>query len=912
MSGAEFVAAVGLAASIAQLIESTKKVISRIRQYKQGSAFDDVLPQLELFLYDVSRASQSFSPRQNKNDESSRTFLRVLAGCNRQMTSLNETIASVTPSTTSSSFRRTWIGLKSVSKDSKIREIMAILDRYRATLTLHMVSNLTHGLYSAAGSENDKRLFEVPRRRVAHFVGRKGLLQSLKTLLLEERECSSSGDTTVVCDDVFPCNVAVLVGLGGQGKTQTALELCRQCMNSFNTVLWINASSRNAALSDVKKIVRGLSTEIESFHDAQALLSFFHQWLRGLKNPWLLVFDNYDDPAGFSDITDFYPDYGSVVITSRHHSSKRLGVTFEVGALTDDEGVELLLRGARHDLKGSASLVEAKTVVAKLGHLALAIDQAASYISAHQMSLQMFAEVFESRREAILKHTPATWQYRAQTDNGQALSAFTTWEISINQAASNEGEREMITDFLTLLAFLESSSVNESLFSTYVEHRTQQRTSLNMFLSRGKWDSATFQDTVMSLVDMALVQNVDYDDGYLLISLHPVIKVSHPTNILPSYLTQFWQDWLQLRIPSSKQEMMVQDAVDLLAISITASENLDRPYRSRAALLKHIDAVQLNVAQFLKTTDSELAHGGYIQGQQAVFATFIGEHDWTMEAEILFAKVLSLQNKYLGPANIGTLATTNNLATLYFRLQRYEEVEKLLKKVLEGKEKLFPAGDFRITNTINALGNLYSQLGRFEEAKSLYLRNLETFLKSENLSVKNLKTVYCNLGEVAMRRGELGEAERMFENAFNQGKNDQPTCGQLSPHINSEDHLDEIDCQILVNKARLFKCRGQLDLAYDTCKKASQGLVALLGSGHSKTLAAEKELADIFQRSPQAADRDDLRHSGYGVFNPALRGACANWGVQMYQSQLMHLEREKNQTQMVNSGVQMQQRSLMQ
>ena len=532
MSGAEFVAAIGLVASIAQLIDSTKKVISRVRQYKQGSAFEDILPQLELFLNDVSRASQDFSLRQNENDESSRTFLRVLGGCNRQMMVLNETLTSVTPSATSSSLRRTWMGLRSIGKDVKIRESMAILDRYRATLTLHMVSNLTHQLSpaTAASTKNDEGIFDIPRRRVAHFVGRKSVLQSLKALVLGSGGGSSSSDTITVGDTVLPLRIAVLVGLGGQGKTQIALELCRQCMNRFSTIIWINASSRIAALSDVKKIVRRLSTEYESSHDAQALLSFFHQWLRGTAKPWMLVFDNYDDPVGFPDVMDFYPDHGSVVVTSRHQSSKRLGVAFEVGALTDEEGVELLLRSVKNDDQDWELLAEAKRVVVKLGHLALAIDQAASYISARQMSLQTFAEVFESRKKAILAHTPAMWEYRAQTDNNQALSAFTTWELSINQVASDEAHRESITDFLTLLAFLESSNVKESLFSTYVERRprAQQNQSLEIFLSQGKWDSATFQDLVMSLVDLALVQSVDYDDGYLLISLHPVIKVSRP------------------------------------------------------------------------------------------------------------------------------------------------------------------------------------------------------------------------------------------------------------------------------------------------------------------------------------------------------------------------------------------------
>lgn len=58
MSGAELVAVIGLAASIAQLIDTTKKVIDRLKHYKRGTTFEDVLPQLELFLEDVTRQAK--------------------------------------------------------------------------------------------------------------------------------------------------------------------------------------------------------------------------------------------------------------------------------------------------------------------------------------------------------------------------------------------------------------------------------------------------------------------------------------------------------------------------------------------------------------------------------------------------------------------------------------------------------------------------------------------------------------------------------------------------------------------------------------------------------------------------------------------------------------------------------------
>jgi hypothetical protein len=49
---------------------------------------------------------------------------------------------------------------------------------------------------------------------------------------------------------------------------------------------------------------------------------------------------------------------------------------------------------------------EGKKIVKQLGYLALAIDQAAAYISIRQLPLSLFTEHYEKRKEFILKHTP--------------------------------------------------------------------------------------------------------------------------------------------------------------------------------------------------------------------------------------------------------------------------------------------------------------------------------------------------------------------------------------------------------------------------------------------------------------------------------------------------------------------------
>ena len=73
--------------------------------------------------------------------------------------------------------------------------------------------------------------------------------------------------------------------------------------------------------------------------------------------------------------------------------------------MSSDEGVELLLHQSGLE-KATENVENAKAITEKLGGLALAIDQAATYISARHLPLESFIELYAKRRAAILKHTP--------------------------------------------------------------------------------------------------------------------------------------------------------------------------------------------------------------------------------------------------------------------------------------------------------------------------------------------------------------------------------------------------------------------------------------------------------------------------------------------------------------------------
>jgi hypothetical protein len=270
----------------------------------------------------------------------------------------------------------------------------------------------------------------------------------------------------------FP-KVVVLLGMGGQGKTQLALRYCQvaRASGNFQGVFWIDASSPNTVSRGYEAIAAKICAG-QVFDGVESKIAFVRDTLSRWRSPWLMVFDNYDQPDEFRDITAHFPlgGTGAVLFTSRHADSERLGVTIRVTQMTEDEGLKLLLEQSKLGANDS-NAIEGRKIIQKLSHLPLAIDQAGAYISARKLPLWLFATHYDERKEVVLKHTPSLWKYRRKPGKDKdemLLSVFTTWELSFQQIGKNEDERTMIGHFLTLSAFFDTTNVGESLFRLYL------------------------------------------------------------------------------------------------------------------------------------------------------------------------------------------------------------------------------------------------------------------------------------------------------------------------------------------------------------------------------------------------------------------------------------------------------------
>jgi hypothetical protein len=220
-------------------------------------------------------------------------------------------------------------------------------------------------------------VWNLPPRLIT-FAGRQELLQRI------HREWHDAGATGA--------RIQALYGLGGVGKTQTTIEYAWRYSAEYDLIWWIDAGQPARIREQIANLVAplGLRTTTTIAADAAAALD----WLRRSAR-WLLIFDN---ARAVTDLRNFLPDgAGHVLVTSQSPVWGTVAGRIHVEPLERSDTISLLRR--------RIGLIETETadeLADRLGDLPLAVEQAAAYLEATNLSPPEYLERLRSRLEQFL------------------------------------------------------------------------------------------------------------------------------------------------------------------------------------------------------------------------------------------------------------------------------------------------------------------------------------------------------------------------------------------------------------------------------------------------------------------------------------------------------------------------------
>ncbi|KAI9678308.1 MAG: hypothetical protein M1817_006254 [Caeruleum heppii] len=438
--------------------------------------------------------------------------------------------------------------------DTKIKLHSAVA---RLRGDVHHAGSNSIALSDLAGNQLGRRLEQqrfnnIPRRLVARFVGREDDLSRI-TEALEASESASLGT-----------HVVVLVGMGGQGKTQIALEYCNRVKKSarYTLLLWAEADTLNTLTRSFASIAKLLFGGLEpNLSDSETV----RRVVEALKDAaFLLIIDNLDDPRVISNLRDFIPEskFGSIVITSRYRGEWRVGTAIDVGEMKDKEAVCLLLPAAEKPLvQNQEPYQEAVKIIRLLGNLALAIDIAGSYIRRSRLPLSSFKDRFEQRKR-LLEDIPPFWEYEKRVNDGdeeakRAVGVFASFELSLDLLKDETVHRVSKISLLTLFAFLNAADISQAFLSAYFkcwgcDFGCKDESNMRKFASKmltdcvtwifeflddnGKLDSAKFNEFVAEASSISLLTGFGHDERGVNVSLHSLVS-----------------EWLRIRMAADQE-----------------------------------------------------------------------------------------------------------------------------------------------------------------------------------------------------------------------------------------------------------------------------------------------------------------------------------------------------------------------
>ncbi|KAK4446467.1 kinesin light chain [Podospora aff. communis PSN243] len=644
----------------------------------------------------------------------------------------------------------------------------------------------------------------IPFSRDPDFVERGDILEQI------DRRCSE------------PAARVALVGLGGVGKSQLAIEFAhRIAAGQPNTwVFWVHAGTQARVEQGFRTIADAVKLPGRNQPKADIPQLVYSRLSNEHNGRWMIILDSADDCDVFygttsSDIRDGRPiatylpqsRNGSIIVTTRNRDlafrlAGRHQNMIDVGPMAYTDALTLLEKklGSATDPDVAADLVQALDLVP------LAISQAAAYIQARapRSSPEKYLADGDLRR-----------------DGGASNAILTTWEISFDYIRS---KRPSAADLLSLMSFfdrqgipgwvLKPSGTAKDTVQVRAEAGDGESDDSSSTTDDDTDDGADeidgiFEDDVAMLRDYCLITADDTGDEF---EMHGLVQLST-------------RRWLKA---SGEQDTFKRQYIERMAASFPTGEY--KNWAKCRGLFAHIQvAVGYRPGEDVAEIWAKLLHNGgwyaWLQGRYEVAQQMVG-------------KARKVREKRLGREDYTTLATTSMFALVLKDRGQWGEAEKLFVQVMETRKTKLGADHPDTLTSMANLASTYRNQGRWEEAKKLEVQVMETFKTKLRADHPDTLTSMANLASTYSNQGRWEEAEKLEVQVMEARKTKLRA-----------DHPDTLTS--MANLASTYSNQGRWEEAEKLEVQVMEARKTKLGADHPDTLTSMNNLAFTWKSQGQ-------------------------------------------------------------
>ncbi|KAF1937442.1 hypothetical protein EJ02DRAFT_302154, partial [Clathrospora elynae] len=330
-----------------------------------------------------------------------------------------------------------------------------------------------------------------------------------------------------------PDSRAALVGLGGVGKSQLAIEHAYRTRERSPEmwVFWVHASNS----ARFEQSFRDIADRVKIAGRQNLLANIFklvHDWLCDCKQRWLLVLDNIDDArflldrpvvspnAAAKPLREYLPhcERGSILFTTRNKCGGEAALrlvelrnVIAVEPMDESQAIELCEKKLGAQGHSQHNRTDTTELAAVLEYMPLAIVQAVAYIlqRAPRYSLTRYLDEYtknERKQTSLLNYEGG----QLQRDWDAKNSIIITWQISFEHIQQT---RQSAANLLSLMSFFDRQGIPEALLTEIPKKRHNERGNNdwdsygNDDLSQSSTsdDESEFEDDVLALQNFCFI-----------------------------------------------------------------------------------------------------------------------------------------------------------------------------------------------------------------------------------------------------------------------------------------------------------------------------------------------------------------------------------------------------------------------
>lgn len=479
-----------------------------------------------------------------------------------------------------------------------------------------------------------------------------------------------------------------IVGLGGIGKTQLAIEYAYKFSALYDFVCWIDAENMSSIINSYRNLLTAINVKFSKQDSPKKIISLVKNKLQNRTNSWLLIFDNVEN---YKSIQNKTPQKGGhLIITSRNLDWK---TKIKLDVFQQNEALEYLFK-ITSIIKNHTSNKMAIKICKKLGYLPLALAQTAAYICKEKINFKEYLQLYKKNTKPMLNTKLFSEEYYNEV-------VATTWNITINKLKQ---QNKLISIVMNRCAFLIADNI------------------LLKFFDDDRLNKKLIKDAIALLVEYSMLKK----QGNI-IMIHKLVQKVTQINLT--------------------KQLQIETIIALLTLSKSGTnlkKNLYLFDDTNKSTINLLTALAPHTLLLIQHIDELKSTNKFLQKHNCILrlriASFLNRCGRAPEAERLLLGSIRIAEEFNIHDRLKDPSVYKNLFNSYLEQKKYKQALELVnKKIKEGKMSIFDKAV------------VLHNMKRFTDAETEYLqfilalKNVKGYLHTKALAYRNLGNLYFEI-----------------------------------------------------------------------------------------------------------------------------------------------------------------------